>query len=131
MLKIKLARFGKKKQPCYRIIVNEAWTKRDGKYLANLGNYQPTKKVLVIDLENYQKYLKNGAQPTETVVKLVERFKSNDPFKKVKKKITKKEREEKKKNLKEESKINKSELSKDTNQPQPMKEIKPIEKKIS
>lgn len=109
MLKIKLARFGKKKQPCYRIIVNEAWTKRDGKYLEKIGHYQPTKKILEIDLEAYQKHVDNGAQPTPTVQKLVERLKSKKPFEKVKKKLTKKEKErrEQEKQAEEEKKAQK------------------------
>lgn len=82
MLKIKLARFGKKNQPHYRIIVNEARSKRDGKYVAALGHYAPTQtpKVLEVDLEAYKKWVSQGAQPTETVANLVKRYESGNPF---------------------------------------------------
>ncbi len=82
MLKIKLARFGKKGQPHYRIVVNEARDKRDGKYVANVGHYAPTQqpKVLEVDLKAFDEWIQKGAQPTETVAALVARFKSGNPF---------------------------------------------------
>lgn len=82
MLKIKLARFGKRNQPHYRIVVIEAKTKRDGKYTASLGHYAPTQtpKVLEIDAEAFTAWVKKGAQPTDTVSSLFERFKSGTPF---------------------------------------------------
>ncbi len=84
MLKIKLARFGKRHQPHFRVVVNEARDKRDGKYVANIGHYAPTQspKILTIDLEAYDAWLKKGAQPTETVNALVEKFRSGKPFEK-------------------------------------------------
>lgn len=82
MLKIKLARFGKKNQPHYRVIVSEARSKRDSGYVANIGHYAPTQtpKLLVIDLEAYKGWLTKGAQPTDTVATLVKRFESGTPF---------------------------------------------------
>ena len=82
MLKIKLARFGKKKQPMYRIVVNEAKSKRDGAYVAAIGTYFPTQtpKVLEVNLKEYAQWLKKGAQPTETVAALVKRLESGNPF---------------------------------------------------
>jgi small subunit ribosomal protein S16 len=82
MLKIKLARFGKKKQPHYRIVINEARDKRDGRYVDALGHYAPTMnpKVLTIDMVKYEDWRKKGAQPTETVAALVTRFQSGNPF---------------------------------------------------
>lgn len=82
MLKIKLARFGKKNQPHYRIVINEARDRRDGKYIALVGNYSPASqpKVLKIDAEAYQSWVKRGAQPTETVAELFKRFQSKEPF---------------------------------------------------
>lgn len=81
MLKIKLARFGKKHQPHYRIVVNEARDKRDGKYVALLGHYTPVApKQLVIDAALYEKWLNQGAKPTETVAALFKRFQSGNPF---------------------------------------------------
>jgi small subunit ribosomal protein S16 len=82
MLKIKLARFGKKKQPHYRIVINEARDKRDGKYVEAIGHYAPTMtpKILDIDLVKYEDWKKKGAQPTETVLALVTRLQSGNPF---------------------------------------------------
>jgi small subunit ribosomal protein S16 len=82
MLKIKLARFGKKNQPHYRIVVNEARSKRDGKYIALLGHYAPVQepKILEIDLKAYQEWIAKGAQPTETVAALAKRLESGNPF---------------------------------------------------
>lgn len=82
MLKIKLARFGKRNQPEYRIVVNEARDKRDGAYTALLGHYAPTQtpKLLSVDLEAYKTWLTKGAQPTDTVAALVKRFESGKPF---------------------------------------------------
>lgn len=82
MLKIKLARFGKKKQPAYRIVVNEAKSKRDGQYTAMIGRYAPTEspKILEVDMPAFEAWVKKGAQPTETVARLVERYKSGNPF---------------------------------------------------
>lgn len=82
MLKIKLARFGKKKQPMYRIVVNEAKSKRDGQYVALVGRYAPTEspKVLEIDFKEYDAWVAKGAQPTETVMALAKRLKSGTPF---------------------------------------------------
>jgi small subunit ribosomal protein S16 len=82
MLKIKLARFGKKKQPHYRIVINEARDKRDGKAVDVIGHYSPTvvPKVLEVDMVKYEEWTKKGAQPTETVAGLIARLKSGNPF---------------------------------------------------
>ena len=82
MLKIKLARFGKRNQPHYRIVVNEARDKRDGKYIALLGNYSPSyqPKVLELDLKAYENWVAKGAQPTATVAALYQRVKSGKLF---------------------------------------------------
>ncbi|NCO12716.1 MAG: 30S ribosomal protein S16 [Candidatus Pacebacteria bacterium CG_4_10_14_3_um_filter_34_15] len=92
MLKIKLARFGKKNQPHFRIIVNEARSKRDGEYIALLGSYAPAEvpKLLEIDIKAYNEWLKKGAQPTETVAALTKRFTSGKPFPKKKSQLSKK-----------------------------------------
>jgi len=81
MLKIKLARFGKKHQAHYRIVVNEARDKRDGKYTALLGHYSPVMpKELQIDVKAYEEWIKKGAKATETVAALFKRFQSGKPF---------------------------------------------------
>lgn len=82
MLKIKLARFGKKGQPHYRIVINEARDKRDGSYIDQVGHYAPTQqpKILAIDVDKYQAWMTKGAQPTETVAALFTRYQSGTPF---------------------------------------------------
>ena len=74
MLKIKLTRLGKKKEPPYRIVVNERRDKRDGSYLASLGYYHPAEqpKALKLDLKEYDAWVAKGAQPTATVAFLHE-----------------------------------------------------------
>jgi len=78
MLKIKLTRRGKKHQPSYRIVVAEARSKRDGKYIESLGFYNPstTPAGYKIDKKKYQEWLDKGAQPTEAVRRLVKNPKS-------------------------------------------------------
>lgn len=93
MLKIKLIRFGKKGQPHYRIVVQEARTKRDGKYTALLGHYAPAQspKVLKLDLDLYKEWVNKGAQPTDTVASLAIRYESGTPFPAKKAKPSKKQ----------------------------------------
>jgi small subunit ribosomal protein S16 len=82
MLKIKLARTGKKNQAHFRIVVNEARDKRDGAVVAHIGHYIPAQvpKVLEIDVKEYESWIKKGAQPTETVAALFKRYQSGNPF---------------------------------------------------
>ena len=92
MLKIKLARFGKRKQPHYRIVVNEARDKRDGSYVAAIGHYAPTQqpKILEVNLDAYKTWLEKGAQPTDTVAALIKRVESGNPFPAKKAQLSKK-----------------------------------------
>jgi small subunit ribosomal protein S16 len=92
MLKIKLARFGKRNQPHYRIVVNEARDKRDGSYVALVGHYAPTQepKLLDIDVKAFDEWVAKGAQPTDTVANLYERLKSGTPFPAKKNSLSKK-----------------------------------------
>jgi small subunit ribosomal protein S16 len=73
LLAIKLMRTGAKKKPSYRIIVKEKQSKRDGAYLENLGTYNPIRNPAEIKLNlvrvNY--WIEKGAQPTETVSRLI------------------------------------------------------------
>jgi len=73
MLKIKLSRTGKRNQPSYRIIIAEARSKRDGKCLDSLGFYNPLTKPMTvkIDQQKLKHWLSCGAQPTETVSKII------------------------------------------------------------
>jgi small subunit ribosomal protein S16 len=78
MVKIRLARHGKKKAPVYRIVAADARMPRDGRCLERLGWYDPrakddTKKA-TFKTERYNYWLSQGAQPTETVAKLAKTF---------------------------------------------------------
>ena len=73
MLAIKLMRTGAKKRPSYRVVVKEKQSKRDGAYLENLGTYNPTRDPAEINLnlERVKYWIENGAQPTDTVDRLI------------------------------------------------------------
>lgn len=73
MLAIRLMRMGAKKRPSYRIVVKEKLSKRDGSYLENLGFYNPTQNPAELRLDDAraQYWLERGAQPTETVRRLI------------------------------------------------------------
>ena len=75
MVKIRLKRMGAKKAPFYRVVVADSRTPRDGRVLAELGVYDPTKNptVLRIDTDEANKWLGNGAQPTDTVRSLLKK----------------------------------------------------------
>ena len=72
-LTIRLTRMGSKKRPFYRVVVLERASRRDGRPLEFLGHYNPmTNPVeVVIDAENYEKWIKLGATPSDTVRSLV------------------------------------------------------------
>ena len=73
MLAISLMRMGAKKKPFYRVVVKEKRSKRDGKYLENLGTYNPMADPAEVNLkhERIQHWISVGAQPTETVASLI------------------------------------------------------------
>ena len=73
MVKIRLARHGAKKKPFYRIVVADSRSPRDGRYIDLLGTYDPlqTPAAVTLKREKLEKWLRNGAQPTETVAKLI------------------------------------------------------------
>ena len=72
-VKIRLKRLGKKKNPFYRIVVADARTSRNGKSIDEIGTYDPMKNPseFHVDAEAAKKWLANGAQPTETVAKIL------------------------------------------------------------
>ena len=72
-VKMRLRRMGQKKAPFYRIVVADSRSPRDGKFIAEIGTYDPTREPSVIkfDEEAAKKWLATGAQPTETVGKLL------------------------------------------------------------
>lgn len=71
-VKIRLKRMGQKKAPFYRIVVADSRSPRDGKFIEEIGTYDPSKEpsVFNVDEEVAKKWLQSGAQPTETVGKL-------------------------------------------------------------
>ena len=73
MLKVRLARTGKRGQPTYRIVVMEARTSRNGKVVDTLGWYNPLVKEnsLSLDMNKYQEWIKKGAQPTDSILRFV------------------------------------------------------------
>ncbi len=71
MVKLRLKRLGKKNSPFYRIVAIPARTKREGKTLEDLGHYDPIKKELKLDKERAEYWLNSGAQPTDTVKRLL------------------------------------------------------------
>lgn len=73
MVKIRLQRFGAKKAPFYHIVVADSKSPRDGKIIEQIGTYDPMTKpsTIVINKEKLEQWMKNGAQPTDTVKTLI------------------------------------------------------------
>ena len=73
MVKIRLARFGSKKNPHYRIVVADSRAPRDGRSIETIGTYNPRTNPSTIELKNEraEHWLSVGAQPSETVAKLL------------------------------------------------------------
>ena len=78
-VKIRLARHGAKKRPYYRIVVADARCPRDGKFIEEVGRYNPCANHTMVqfDLEKVDQWIKNGAQPTDTVASLLKRAREN------------------------------------------------------
>lgn len=74
-VKIRLQRFGKKKQPFYRIVVADSKEPRDGKYIESVGWYNPIKEPMQVEIKEARviHWLKRGAIPTDTVKTLLRR----------------------------------------------------------
>ncbi len=75
MVKIRLRRMGAKKAPFYRVVVADSRYPRDGRFIEELGTYDPRQKpaAINIDVERAQAWIKTGAQPTETVRDLLKK----------------------------------------------------------
>jgi small subunit ribosomal protein S16 len=75
MIRTRLRRTGMKKQPHYRIVVSDARTPRDGKYIDLVGHYNPLTEpaTIHVDAEKAAKWVQQGAQMSETVEKLFAR----------------------------------------------------------
>ena len=79
MLTIRLARTGRAKYPTYRLVAAESARAATGKFVAVLGHYNPHTKELVIKKDEVTKHLSHGAQPSNTVIKLLQREKVELP----------------------------------------------------
>lgn len=72
-VKLRLMRFGKKKQPVYRLVAADSRSPRDGRFIEILGTYEPRAEPsrVVIDRDRVDAWLRQGAKPTETVARLL------------------------------------------------------------
>ena len=75
MVKIRLKRMGAHKKPFYRVVVADSRTPRDGRFIEEIGTYDPLKNPaeIIIDNDAAQKWLTQGAQPTDTVRALLKK----------------------------------------------------------
>ena len=75
MVKIRLRRMGAKKAPFYRVVVADSRFARDGRFIEEIGYYDPTKEPagVKIDAEKAKQWLDNGAQPTDTVREILKK----------------------------------------------------------
>ena len=79
-VKIRLTRTGRKKIACYRVVVADSRTQRDGRFLENVGTYEPqaVPKKFDLKVDRVAYWLKQGAQPTETVRNLLKQDRFNE-----------------------------------------------------
>ncbi len=86
-VKLRLMRMGKKKQPVYRVVAADARSPRDGRFIEILGTYEPRIEPsrVLIDNEKALRWLRDGAQPTETVTRLLRQSGALDEFEAAKK----------------------------------------------
>ena len=73
---IRMARQGSKKKPFYRIVATDRRSPRDGRFIEQIGYYDPRKPEFQLDRAKYERWVKSGARPSETVSTLV---KANPP----------------------------------------------------
>lgn len=78
-VKIRLARHGAKKRPYYRVVVADAHAPRDGRFIDEVGRYNPCVEPALVsfDMEKVDKWIANGAQPTDTVARLLKQARGN------------------------------------------------------
>ncbi len=83
MVKIRLRRTGAPKKPSYRIVVTDSHASRGGAFISTIGHYDPLTNppTVTIEEENALSWLKKGAQPTETVARLLTKAGIMDKFK--------------------------------------------------
>ena len=78
-VKIRLARDGAKKRPYYRIVVADSRAPRDGRFIDEVGRYNPCTEPAMVkfDMEKVDQWISNGAQPTDTVARLLKQAREN------------------------------------------------------
>ena len=76
MVKIRLKRMGMKKEPFYRVVVSDSRTPRDGRFIEEIGLYDPMAdgEKIKVDMERAKYWISNGAQPTDTVRGLLKKL---------------------------------------------------------
>lgn len=79
MIKIRLKRFGKKREASYRLVAMQSTSRRDGRPLEELGFYNPRTDEVRLDTEAIAKRLAQGAQPTDTVRRILEKANVLEP----------------------------------------------------
>ncbi len=72
-VKMRLRRMGAKKAPTYRVIVADSRSPRDGRFIEEIGHFDPRSNEIKIDSEKAKKWISNGAQPTDTVKALLKK----------------------------------------------------------
>ena len=77
-VKIRLARHGAKKRPYYRVVVADARAPRDGRFIEEVGRYNPCVEpaMVKLDMEKVDDWMKKGAQPTDTVSRLIDQVRA-------------------------------------------------------
>jgi small subunit ribosomal protein S16 len=82
-VKLRLMRMGKKKQPVYRVVAADSRSPRDGRFIEILGTYEPRAEPsrVLIDNDKALRWLREGAQPTDTVARLLTQSGAMDAFK--------------------------------------------------
>ena len=72
-VRLRLMRRGKKKQPTYRVVAADSRSARDGRFIESIGYYDPRQEPSIVNIDNEKalKWLRNGAQPSERVEKLL------------------------------------------------------------
>ncbi len=80
-VRIRLARMGTKKRPFYRVVVAHSEAPRDGRFIEQVGYYDPRQEppVVWLDSQRLERWLQDGAEPTETVMRLIRKVKGSSP----------------------------------------------------
>ncbi|MGQ9652986.1 MAG: 30S ribosomal protein S16 [Thermodesulfobacteriota bacterium] len=80
-VRIRLARMGTRKRPFYRVVVAHSEAPRDGRFIEQVGYYDPRQEppLVWLDSQRLERWLQDGAEPTETVMRLIRKVKGSSP----------------------------------------------------